>query len=488
MNKVKAKLEQAGIKHEFTHLPDDISLDVDAHMKFHGKSMDLAMTNMVFKTEKGLVVVQKRGDSEIDSKKLRKLIGIQRLSLASVEDLKSLGLEAGIVPPLGYDAHFYIDQKVLEKDEVYTGTGDRLFTLKLNPNDLVKLNNPIIGNFTKIVSKFSGPKRILTGDRPTGKLHLGHYVGSLKNRVKLQDEYETFLIVADLHTLTTKPSKTDTAQLKENIKDQVLDYLAVGIDPEKVTIYIQSNIPEVAELAVIFGMLTTVPRLDRLPTLKEVMNNAHLTIPSYGLLGYPVLQAADILMVRAGLVPVGKDQASHLEVTREIARSFNKTYDEVLPEPEALIGDVPSLPGIDGSIKMSKSAGNDIKLSDSEAEVTKKVMSMYTDPTRIKPTDPGHVEGNPVFTYLDAFGEDKEKIAEYKDRYQKGTVGDVEVKRYLAEVLNKFLDPIRARRVRFERQPELVEKILREGTKRAEIEAKKTLTEVKKAMKMDYFQ
>ena len=333
-------------------------------------------------------------------------------------------------------------------------------------------------------------KRILTGDRPTGKLHLGHYVGSLKNRVALQDEYETFLIVADLHTLTTKPEKKDTELLKENVRDQVLDYLSVGIDPEKVAIYIQSEIPEVTELAIIFGMLTTVSRLDRLPTLKEVMNNAHITIPSYGLLGYPVLQAADILMVRANLVPVGKDQASHLEVTKEIARDFNRTYDEVLPIPEALIPeDLPLLPGIDGQTKMSKSAGNDIKLTDSPEDVEKKVMSMYTDPTRIKVTGPGHVENNPVFIYLDAFGEasDNQEIASLKERYKIGQVGDIEVKKYLVKILNNFLDPIRKRRAEYEKQPELVEKILKEGTQKAREEARKTLEEVKKAMKLNYF-
>jgi tryptophanyl-tRNA synthetase len=333
-------------------------------------------------------------------------------------------------------------------------------------------------------------KRILTGDRPTGKLHLGHYVGSLKNRVKLQDAYETYLIVADLHTLTTKPEKKDTEQLKENVKNQVLDYLSVGIDPKKATIYIQSEIPEVTELAIIFGMLTTVPRLDRMPTLKEVMNNAHITTPSYGLLGYPVLQAADILMVRANLVPVGKDQASHLEVTKEIARDFNRTYGETLPVPEALIPeDIPLLPGTDGLSKMSKSAGNDIKLSDSAEEVEKKVMGMYTDPNRTSADIPGNVEDNPVFVYLDAFGseEDKVQIEEYKKRYREGKVGDVEVKKYLVGVLNRFLEPIRVRRAEYEAQPELVDFILKEGTEKARAEAQKTLIEVKAAMKLNYF-
>lgn len=332
-------------------------------------------------------------------------------------------------------------------------------------------------------------KRILTGDRPTGKLHLGHYVGTLANRVKLQDEYETFIIVADLHTLTTKPDRQSTEKLQENIQSQVLDYLGVGIDPDKSTIYIQSQIPEVGELAVIFGMLTTVPRLERMPTLKDVMRDANLQIPSYGLLGYPVLQAADILMVRANLVPVGKDQVSHVEVTREIARDFNRTYEVVFPEPEPLVGEVPTLPGTDGASKMSKSAGNVISLSDSAEEVEKKVMGMYTDPTRIHPTDPGHVEGNPVFIYLDAFGkeEDKEQIDDFTKRYTTGQVGDIEVKKYLAQILNNFLDPIRKRRAGYEAQPELVENILKEGTEKTRQEAQKTLQAVKRVMKINYF-
>lgn len=333
-------------------------------------------------------------------------------------------------------------------------------------------------------------KRILTGDRPTGKLHLGHYIGSLKNRVKLQDEYETFLIVADLHALTTKPELKDTEKFKENIKNQVLDYLSVGLDPQKVTIYIQSEIPEVAELAMIFGMLTTVPRLERMPTLKEVMRDADIQTPSFGLLGYPVLQAADILMVKAELVPVGRDQESHIEITREIARHFNTTYAQVFPEPKALIGEVATLPGTDGASKMSKSAGNVINLSDSAEEVEKKVMNMYTDPKRIKVTDPGTVEGNPVFIYLDAFGSsaDNKQITKYKELYRTGQVGDVEVKKYLVSVLNNFLDPIRQKRAEYEAKPEIVERILKEGTQKARAEAQKTLIEVRRAMKLSYFE
>ena len=328
-------------------------------------------------------------------------------------------------------------------------------------------------------------KRVLTGDRPTGKLHLGHYVGSLKNRLRLQNEYECFFIIADLHTLTTALEKT--GELKKNIRDLVLDYLSVGIDPKKATIYLQSQIPEVAELAVIFGNLVSVPRLNRMPSLKDVMRDAHIQIPSYGLLGYPVLQAADILMVKADLVPVGRDQESHIEITREIAARFNNTYEEIFPLPVALVPkDIGTLPGTDGKAKMSKTAGNVINLSDSKEEVKKKVMAMYTDPERIHGDEPGKVEGNPVFVYLDAFADhgDQKKIEEYKERYLKGKIKDVEVKVYLLEVLDRFLQPLRTLRKEFEKQDGLVEEVLKEGTKKARKEAQKTLEDVRRAMKM----
>lgn len=343
-------------------------------------------------------------------------------------------------------------------------------------------------------------KRILTGDRPTGKLHLGHYVGSLKNRVALQNEYECYFIVADLHTLTTQPEKT--GELKNNIRELVLDYLSVGINPKIATIYIQSQIPEVAELAIIISNLVTVSRLQRVPTLKDVMRDLEIVNPSFGLLGYPVLQAADILSFRANLVPVGRDQVSHIEATREIAREFNRLYGETFPVPEALIGDVPVLPGTDGRAKMSKSLGNVINLSDDSETVKRQVMKMYTDPKRVHGDEPGHVEGNPVFVYLDAFvGELKTKnesssraqvegkrktLEEYKNKYHKGKVGDVEVKEFLVEVLEEFLAPIRKKRQEFAKKPELIEKILKEGTEKARTEAQKTLELVRKTMKIDY--
>jgi tryptophanyl-tRNA synthetase len=327
--------------------------------------------------------------------------------------------------------------------------------------------------------------RLLTGDRPTGRLHLGHYVGSLENRLRLQEEYECFFLVADYHVLTTGTERT--REVGQNIQDLVLDYLSVGIDPERSTIYLQSLVPEVAVLHLIFSMLTTVPRLQRVPTLKEVMRDLKIETASLGLLSYPVLQAADILMVRADVVPVGKDQASHLEVTREIARRFNELYGPVFPEPEMIAGRVGTLVGTDGQAKMSKSLNNAIFLSDDAKTVTRKVSGMFTDPTRIHPTDPGHVEGNPVFIYHDAFNRDTAEVNELKARYRKGTVGDVEVKKRLARAINEFLDPIRDRRAKFAADPLRLEEIIVEGSRIARREAQATLTLCLEKMGMDYF-
>ncbi len=330
-------------------------------------------------------------------------------------------------------------------------------------------------------------KRILTGDRPTGKLHLGHYVGTLANRVRLQDEYEVFLLVADYHMLTTRNEKHFIQEVAENARHLVLDYLSVGIDPEKTTIYVQSLVPEVAEICLLFSMLVTVPRLQRVPTLKEVMADQEIENPSVGLLMYPVLQAADILIVRADLVPVGKDQESHIEVCREIARRFNQIYGNVFPEPAALIGDVAVLVGTDGKAKMSKSLGNAIYLSDDSGTLSKKVMSMYTDPNRLHATDPGKVEGNPVFIYHDAFNSDKNEVADLKERYRTGRVGDVEVKKRLIHALNQFLDPIRERRSKYLATPKLVDDIIHHGTEKVTAEARETVRLMREAMGMTYF-
>lgn len=325
-------------------------------------------------------------------------------------------------------------------------------------------------------------KRILTGDRPTGKLHLGHYVGSLSNRVKLQHQYECFFIIADLHTLTTRPEKESIESIADNARDMVLDYLACGIDPSRAVIYLQSAVHEVYEMNLIFEMLVTVPRLQRVPSLKEMAKGADLNEMPFGLLGYPVLQAADILMPKAHLVPVGKDNESHVEMTREIARRFNTYYGDVFPVPDVMVGDVPTLVGTDGSAKMSKSLGNSILLADDEKTVYKKVFGMYTDPKRVRADIPGTVEGNPVFIYHDIFNPDKAEVVDLKERYRQGTVGDIEVKEKLFKALNDFLTPIRERRQKFAERSGFVDEVIYDGTMKMREEARNTLAEMKRAM------
>lgn len=331
-------------------------------------------------------------------------------------------------------------------------------------------------------------KRILTGDTPTGKLHLGHFVGTLENRVKLQNDYETFIILADTHALTTL--NLDYQKINQFTKEVAIDNLSVGLDPKKVTIFVESQIPEIYELAAIFSMYVSHNRALKNPTIKDEIRIKGLGDHfSLGFVNYPIYQAADILCVKGELVPVGVDQEAHLEQSREIARTFNKIANSTLfPEPQGLIGRVGKLVGTDGNPKMSKSLGNTIYLSDAKEEVERKVMSMYTDPNRIKVSDPGKVEGNPVFIYLDSFAEssDKTTIDDYKEKYTLGKVGDVEVKHFLVEVLERFLSPVRARRAEYESNPSLIDDILSDGNARARSEAQQTLDSVLDALHFSY--
>ncbi len=307
---------------------------------------------------------------------------------------------------------------------------------------------------------------LVTGDRPTGRLHLGHLVGSLYNRIEFQDDYDCYFLVADLHMLTTHYDKVK--EVEKNTIEMVMDWLSVGMDPEKSTFYIQSQIPYITELYAVLAMFCGVPRAERIPTLKEKIQDMGVGENySVGLLGYPVLMAADILMFKATKVPVGEDQLSHIELTRELARRFNYLYGDFFTEPDPVISKTSRLVGTDGNRKMSKSIDNCIYLSDDPKEVEKRVRSMYTDPKRIRADIPGTVEGNPVFIYHDAFNTDKEEIEDLKERYTTGNVGDVEVKKKLARAINELLEPIRERRREYEKRPDDVRDILREGTKRA---------------------
>jgi len=316
-------------------------------------------------------------------------------------------------------------------------------------------------------------KRILTGHRPTGPRHLGHLVGTLETWTRLQDTHECFFLVADLHVLTTN-HHPDHIQI--NILNMLADWLAAGIDPNRSTVVLQSIIPEHAQLALLLGMLTTVARLERVPTYKEQTRQLNLQ-PSLGLLSYPVLQAADILLYKAQIVPVGEDQLPHIELARETAHRFNQTFKKVFPEPQALLSEAPRLPGLDNRT-MHTSYGNAIYICDTSEETTNKVMSMYTDPTRLRASDPGHIENNPVFAHLDVFHQNKNELNDLKTRYKKGRVGDVEVKRLLAETLNNHLAPLRERRKEYISQPKRLMEILYSGTVKAKFEAQQTLEEV----------
>ena len=347
-------------------------------------------------------------------------------------------------------------------------------------------------------------KRIVTGDRPTGRLHIGHYFGSLKNRVEMQEmgKYDPYILVADVQALTDNFNNPE--KVRKNVREVVMDYLSVGIDPEKTTIYIQSMIPEVAELTVFYSNLVTIARLERNPTVKtEIAQKRNIFGESvtYGFLGYPVSQAADITALGGELIPVGEDQLPMIEQAREIVRSFNNIYGETLVMPEVYLPKTENerrLPGIDGKAKMSKSLGNCIYLSESEADVKEKIMkNMYTDPTHIKVEDPGHIEGNMVFTYLDAFCK-PEHFAEYlpdyasldelKDHYRRGGLGDVKVKKFLINVMNEELNPIRARRKEYEKDIAYVYEVLKKGSEAAREVAAKTLDDVKNSMKINYFE
>ncbi len=321
--------------------------------------------------------------------------------------------------------------------------------------------------------------------RPTGRLHLGHLVGALGNWVPLQDTYDCFYFVADWHALTSEYA--DTSRIAGNVYDVVADWIGAGLDPGKGTFFVQSLVPEHAELYLLLSMVIAVPWLERVPTYKEQRETLKdKDLSTIGFLGYPLLQTADVAMYDAQFVPVGEDQVAHLELAREVVRRFNKFFGDVLVEPQPLLTTFGRLPGLDGDKKMSKSLGNTIHLSDTEDEVRKKVRQMYTDPKRIRADIPGTVEGNPVFVYHDAFNSNTEEVEDLKARYRAGKVGDVEVKTKLASALNAYLEPIRQRRSAVLARPGHLREILFEGSKRARAVAAGTMDRVREAMKISY--
>ncbi|MEP7103760.1 MAG: tryptophan--tRNA ligase [Candidatus Dojkabacteria bacterium] len=516
---LKEKLNSLGISHKLIEIHSD-KLDVDSHVAELGIKYREGMSTLLFKLKgESYLALLRRDDRNINSKALKKYLGSGDFTFCSEEDLRKLNIEPGLASPLilndsqkGYKVRVLVDSAVLEMSKVICGSASSKHALEINKEDLLKNigeyeiaevtepnprrqdNNLLLTvpddrqetqNLEPATRNSLTRKRILTGDRPTGPLHLGHYLGSIKNRAELQDEYDLFYLIADVQALTDNYDNPE--KVRDNIYQVAQDNIACGVDPEKTTILIQSMIPEIAELTVYFMNLVTHNEILRNPTVKtEIKDKSFGDSVPFGFVAYPISQAADILFCRSDLVPVGIDQAPMVELAREIGKRFNRTYkSEIFHNVQAKFGIERNLVGTDGDSKMSKSKGNTINLIDDEETVRQKVKKMYTDPNRVRPTDPGKVEGNPVFIYHDYFNPNIEEVNDLKERYLKGQVGDVEVKEKLAIAINKFLDPIRERRKLY--PMDKVKEIVMEGTEKARKEAQETMKMVKEAMKINYF-
>lgn len=478
-------LKEAQIEYKFISLPANLPMDVESHMNFHGKPLKFAMPNTVFKTEKGLAVVHRRGDMAIDNKKLKKALGVERLSLASTEDLKHLGLEPGLVPPLGYDLPFYMDKKVLENEEIYTGSGDVLFALKINPKDLIKLNKAIVGEFSTIIDKEGRGSRVYSGIRATGRLHLGNYLGAVKGMLALQDEYDCVFSVVDLHTITV-PYEVKT--LQESVRNIILDYLAAGLEPstgsgqgQKCKLEVQSKVPQHTELAYLLSTIYPVSRLEDLPTYKD----KKAQYPKYanmGLLYYPVLMAADVLLYKGELVPVGIDQEPHLEVMREIARKFNSMFGDTFPEPVRFKTEGEYVPSLLGAGKMSKSVeGSYINLIDDLKSIREKVAKIPTDSGTLGGEIPKEGGVANLFALLKLFI-NAETYTKYVEDYKEGKIRYSEVKDVLSSAIFKELEPFQKRRQEFEANPKLVDEIIQSSNQSCRELAEETMIEVREKM------
>lgn len=482
MNTVKETtlkiLDEAGVSYSVIPLPSNISLDVADHMKFHGKPMKYALSTMIYSTEKGYVAVQRRGDTRVSSKKLRDFLGIKRLSLATPTELAEMGYQPGLVPCVGLPMPYYADEKMLEIEEIYTGPGDNLVGIKTTPQEIVRVNKPKVGSFTDYEASYMVKPRILSGITPSGSaLHIGNYFGAVKPQIELQDTHETNYFVADLHALTTVQN---AKQIEENVTGVVLDYLALGLDPAKCVFFRQSDVPEHSQLAVVLANYISYGQMKRMHAYKDKLEKgASEEGINMGLFNYPILMAADILLYKPYGVPVGEDQRQHIELTRDIAESFNKTYKtNYFPLPEPLIRkDVGKVIGTDGERKMSKSLGNIIGIFDDYAIIEKQIMGSYTDPKRLKSTDPGTVEGNPVFIYHDLMNDNADEVADLKERYRKGQVGDVEVKQKLVTAHKRTFAQAREKRQYYLSHMDEVREILAQGANKAREYASKTLTD-----------
>ena len=474
-----SQLDEKKLKYQLIPLPKDIDLDIASHMRFHGRSMKHALATMIYHTEKGIIALQRRGDTRVSSKKIRQNLKITRLRLVTEDELRSLGYNPGLIPIAGFTIPVYLDQKVLEMNEIYGGIGDNLYGIKINPVELQQTLNYNLGDFTEYESQFVEKPRILSGITPSDSaLHIGNYYGAVKPQIDLQETHETYYFVADLHALTTVKTPD---QLEKNVLGVVLDYLALGLDPQKCVFFRQSDVPEHSQLAVVLANYISYGQMKRMHAYKDKLQSgvSEETI-NMGLFNYPILMAADILLYKPYGVPVGEDQRQHIELARDIADAFNKTYrKQLFPLPLPLISEnVGRIIGTDGTRKMSKSLGNIIGIFDDEKIIEKQIMGSFTDPNRLKATDKGKIEGNPIFIYHDLINDNRDEVEDLKHRYTSGTVGDVEVKRKLIKAHQRTFGQAILRRKQLANDLNLVREIVREGAKKAQNIASQTIAEV----------
>jgi len=489
-DKIEKILKEKNVDYKFIPLPEDLAPDVASHAAFHGIKMANAMVTILYRTEKGIIAATKRADTQIDQKKFKDIVGVKQLVFASKKDLEELETKVGLVPYLGLDVPYFVDKKVLSVGKIYGTAAEKTMGMAMEAKDLIIVNGGTVADFTVFETKeIPTGKRLLSGITPSGdgSLHIGNYLGAVRQYIELAKSNETYLMVADLHAL---PTVQDKKQLIHNIETLILNELALlcGFLTEKefntIVFFRQSDVPIHAELTTYLHNYTPLGLLKRAHAYKDKLaKDVELDDINMGLFNYPVLMAADILLYKPDLVPVGRDQKQHIEITRDIADRFNKTYKtHTFTLPDGYIPEeVGAVLGTDGKRKMSKSLGNIISIFEDEKKIHKQVMGTYTDPTRKRATDPGHIEGNMVFTYLDFFG-DKDKVCELKKRYKEGAVGDVEVKEYLFESLMGYFASARKAYEELKNNPKLVVDILTRGRDRALPIATKTMREVREVI------
>ncbi len=488
---IETILKEKNVSYRFIPLPPELPPDVPSHAAFHGIKLANAMATILYKTEKGIIGATKRADTQIDERKLRRVAGVRQLSFATKDDLASLGVEPGLVPYVGLPIPYFIDENVLLVGKAYGTAGEKAMGMAMEAKDMPNVSGGTVADFAYFERKNDKPqgKRFLSGITPSGdgSLHIGNYLGAVRQFIELAKSNETYLMVADLHGLTTIQDKK---QLQHNIETLILNELALlrGFlskeEFERIVFFRQSDVPMHTECQSILNNVTPLGLLKRAHAYKDKLQKDVMEDDiNVGLFSYPMLMAADILLYQPQLVPVGKDQKQHIEITRDIAERFNKIYKKTvftLPDPY-IPEEVAVVLGTDGKRKMSKSLGNLIAIFEPEDVIKKQVMGTYTDPTRKHATDPGHVEGNMVFAYLDFFGEPG-RVEELKEKYRKGKISDVAVKEALFETLMKFFAPARAAYEELRAHPKLVKGILMAGQEKAMAVATKTMTEARAVM------